>query len=272
VQKFYSDAGCCLGRVCWRETVLKPFKLAGQGLALCVLVFCLGQQAQAAYDYTILGDGGLVGGFNVQLDGASHNGILVGGLHVRALPGAGVPGYADFTSVCVDLNGSVYIGSTYKFDKVPFAGQTGLNPSWGNPLVSPPNASTASQAINNAADLYATIHPTTDTGWAMLQLAIWKAIYDTDSAGNIIVDPTMSRFNVAYDPTGAWNVVLAGLSSFHRSTDYAGYLLSPEDQRAQELLIGTTPVPEPATILGGILLLIPMGVSAMRYVRNKRSA
>jgi len=228
------------------------------------------QPAQAAYDYTILGDGGLVGGFTVALDTHSKSGILVGGIHLQGSPGA--PGYSDFTSVCVDLNGSVVIGTTYKFDVVPFAGQTGLDPLWGNPLQDPQNAPTAFQAINNAAYLYATVHPATATDWATLQLAVWKAIYDTDVNGGIVWGAN-SRFNVTTDPTGtAWASAQAMLANLNRPTDYVGYLLRPEDLRAQELLIGITPVPEPGTILGGILLLIPMGISAMRFVRKQRSA
>jgi hypothetical protein len=249
----------------------KPTTLAAQLLVCCLLVCCAAQRVQAAYDYRILGDGGLLGGFNVNLDTVQHDGILVGGIHLQALPGAGVPGYSDFTTLCVDLNGSVYIGSTYKFDVVPFAGQMGLNPNWGIPKT-PPNAGAAFEAINNAAFLYSMPQPTTPLGWATLQLAVWKAIYDTDASGKV----TGSRFTVTSDPTGtAWSdaqSLINSLNSNGRPTDYVGYLLSPEDQRAQELLIGTTPVPEPATIIGGILLLIPMGLSAVRFVRKQRNA
>jgi len=226
-------------------------------------------QARASYDYTILGDGGLLGGFSVSVDGTTESGILVGGIHVTSA--SGVPGYNDFTTVCVDLNGRIYLGDTYAFNEVAFAGQSGLNPSWGNPIDTPPSTAIAYQAINNAAYLLATFHPTDATGWAALQLAVWKATYDTGPNGTIVWG-SAARFVVnSYAGSGAWAEAQQWLNSLPRNTDYIGYLLEPEDTSAQELFIDVTPVPETTTLITGALLLLPLGATTLRFSRRHRA-
>jgi hypothetical protein len=51
-------------------------------------------------------------------------------------------------------------------------------------------------------------------------------------------------------------------------------MLSPVDAGQQELLLDApAPVPEPATLLAGALLLAPFGASTLRYyMRKKRTA
>lgn len=237
-----------------------------RALATVVLATAWVNCARAAYDYTVLGDGGLVGGFSVSLDGNAESGILVGGIHIVGNPS--VPGYANATTVCVDLNGRVYVGSTYAFNEVGFSGQTGLNPAWGQPTG---NSSAAYQAINNAAYLYATYHPTTATDWAALQLAVWKAVYDTSADGSINWDASSERFTVTTDVNNAWVEAQGFLASLPRNTDYLGYLLQPEDDTAQEFLIAVTPmpVPEASTIATGLLLLMPFGPSSLRFLRRR---
>ena len=226
-------------------------------------------QARASYDYTILGDGGLLGGFSVSVDGTTESGILVGGVHVTSA--SGVPGYNDFTTVCDDLNGRIYLGSTYAFDEVAFTGQSGLNPKWGNPMDTPPSTAIAYQAINNAAYLFATFHPTTATDWAALQLAVWKATYDTGPNGQIVWG-TGERFVVNSDAgSGAWLEAQTLLNDLPRNTDYVGYLLKPVDASAQELFIDVTPVPEITTLMAGALLLLPLGASTLRFSRRHRA-
>jgi len=238
-------------------------------LALGLLTAWSGSQARAAYDYTILGDGGLLSGFSVSLDGTTESGILVGGIHVTSA--SGVPGYNDFTTVCDDLNGRIYLGSTYAFDEVAFAGQSGLNPNWGNPIDTPPSTAIAYQAINNAAYLLATFHPTDATGWAALQLAVWKATYDTGPNGKIVWG-NAARFVVNSDAnSGAWAEAVAWLNDLSRNTDYIGYLLKPELASGQELFIDVTPVPETTTLIAGALLLLPLGANTLRFSRRHRA-
>lgn len=233
-------------------------------LAVALLTMWGANQARASYDYTILGDGGLLGGFSVSVDGNTESGILVGGIHVTSA--SGVPGYNDFTTVCVDLSGRIYLGSTYAFNEVGFTGQSGLNPLWGQPSG---NSPAAYQAINNAAYLYATYHPATATDWAALQLAVWAAVYNTDASGGI----TGARFAVNSDAgSGAWAEAQTWLGSLPRTTDYVGYLLQPVNTSAQELLIGVTPVPETTTWIAGALLLLPFGASTVRILRKRQMA
>ncbi len=242
--------------------------IAGVGVALAL---CWGAgNARAAFDtYTVLGDGGLLGGFSVSLDGNTEAGILVGGIHV-------IGGGQDLVSLCVDLNGRISLNSTYAFEVTPFAGQTGLNPSWGNPLVTPPSTANALQAVNNAAYLFATYMPSATSALdrAALQLAVWKAIYDTTSDGSIVWG-SASRFNVGTDPTAggaAWAQAQTWLNyggTFSRTGhNYVGYLLKPDDVNAQELLISA--VPETSTVLAGVLVLLPLGLTALRSFRQGR--
>jgi hypothetical protein len=227
-------------------------------------------QARAAYVYTVLGDGGLLGGFRVTIDGVTESGILVGGIHVKGNEATTVPGYKDFITVCLDLNGRIRINTTYTFDELPFSGQSGLNPKWGQPS----DGSAAYEAINNAAYLYVNNHPTTAKGWAALQLAVWKALYDTDKTGAI----TGTRFNVLSDPYGAWTTAQGWLAGLAGVEDYyVGYLLKPLDVNAQELLIGDglsslIAVPESTTVIAGALLLLPLGVSTLRFVRKSHAS
>ena len=246
-------------RVCGRHLV-KAHVIA------CVAAVSL-STARASYDYTILGGANLVGGFSVSVDGTTESGILVGGIAVAGSPSDTVPGYQNFTTVCVDLSGRIYLGSTYTFDEVGFTGQSGLNPLWGTPAGA---SSAAYQAINNAAFLYATFHPTTATDWAALQLAVWKAVYDTTSTGSINWSPGTERFNVSTDVNGAWVEAQSLLNDLPRNTDYAGYLLKPTDPTAQELLVNVTPtpVPEYGTMVAGALMLLPLAASALKIVRK----
>ena len=222
--------------------------------------------ARAAYDYTILGGANLVGGFSVSVDGTAENGILVGGIAVTGNVADTVPGYQSFTTVCVDLNGRIYLNSTYAFNEVGFTGQSGLNPLWGQPAGA---SSAAYQAINNAAYLFATFHPTTATDWAALQLAVWKAVYDTTSTGSINWNSGTERFEVTTDVNGAWTEAQGLLNNLPRNTDYAGYLLKPTDTTAQELLVNVTAVPEYGTMGAGALMLLPFAASTLRIVRKK---
>jgi hypothetical protein len=242
-----------------------------KALVLALVAALHSSAARAAYDYTILGGANLVGGFSVSVDGTAESGILVGGIAVTGNLANTVPGYQSFTTVCVDLNGRIYLGSTYAFNEVGFTGQSGLNPLWGQPAGA---TSAAYQAINNAAYLSATFHPTTATDWAALQLAVWKAVYDTTPTGSINWNTSTERFNVTTDVNNAWAEAQGLLNDLPRNTDYAGYLLQPTDATAQELLVNVTPVPvtpvpEYGTILTGALMLLPFAASTLRIVRKK---
>jgi hypothetical protein len=254
---------------------MKTTKQTLSVLALAGATIWGASQAQASYDYQIVNsESDLVSGFNVTLDGTADNNILVGGAQVSA-QGPAVPGYANFTTVCLDLKGTIYLGSTYTFNEVVYSGQTGLDPNWGNPMSTSQNTSAAYQAINNAAYLFASHqNPASATDWAALQLAVWKVLYDTGADGSVVWG-SGSRFQMNYDPTqngAAWTEATSWIAALPRTTDYAGYLLAPTDPTAQELIVGVSPVPEPTTLLAGAALLVPLGASTLRFCRKQRQA
>jgi len=249
--------------------------LAGAAaLGLCLLGASQAN-AQTTYNYTLVNnEADLTGGFDVTLDGSGDNGILVGGAMFTA-SGTPVPGYASFTTVCLDLRGSLTLGSTYSFTEQGFNGQNGINPGWGNDglgAVSPGTA--ASAAINNAAAVYAAHeNVTSPTDWAALQLAVWKALYDTTANGTIIMSGSDARFSVNTDPTqnsAAWTEAKTWLSQLPSNPNYSGYLLEPVNSGEQEVLIGIQPVPEPATLAAGAVMLVPFLVSSSRFLRRRR--
>jgi hypothetical protein len=231
----------------------------------------------------------LTGGFamSVSTTGSgtiSDSGALVGGILMTAT-GIGVDGNngSSFTTVCTDLGGTLYLGDSYAFKEVSFNGQTGLNPAWGNNGTGGSSSAAAYQAINNAAYLYSTYDKASmsTTDWAALQLAVWKALYDTEANGNIagITDIDTSRFNVQTDPTGAaWTEAQSWLKALPSSTpQYAGYLLypSPASQYgavAQEVLVNVSPVPEPTTLAAGAILLVPFAMSSLRFLPRRSVA
>jgi hypothetical protein len=263
--------------------VLDRIKTATSHLARALaLVLCLWAanqaKAQVVYTYTANNGPDLTGGFNVTVDGSQDNDILVGGVLMTAASGQGVPGYSDFTTVCTDLKGTIYLGSSYTFTLQGFNGQTGLNPAWGNPQAG--SATTAaSDAINNAAYIYsAHQNVTTPTDWAALQLAVWKALYDTEANGNVLTTGSSQRFTVQTDPTGAaWNEAQTWLGQLPRNPSFTGYLLYPDPTTqngalGQEVLVGVSAVPEPATLAAGALLLVPFAISSIRFLRRRPRA
>lgn len=240
-------------------------------------------QARAAYTYTISSGESLLvtSGLNVSLDNNSEN-VWAGGIQAsETTPGSGLPNQASLTTVCLDLKGTIYVGSTYTFNLQTFSGLTGLNPTWGNPLANPQDPTVAYAAINNAAYLFNTYDSrvSTATDWAALQLAVWKALYDTSANGSIVWN-TGSRFLVNSDSSGAWTeaqgflnyTVGSSSSSLGAVPQYTGYLLSPTDTSAQELIVGVSPVPEPTTLVAGAALLLPFGLSSLKLIRRRRAA
>ena len=236
--------------------------------------------------------------FNVEFDHHSYNDILAGG---EMLTQTGT-GHAvntsmplNYVSVCTDFKGSLYIGSTYAFTAsgVPFSGQSGIDPSWNNPAL----------AIQNADELFLKYGDVGSGGigtgngptltlqdMAALQLAVWMALYDTGSNGKVTVN-SWSDFYVSTssnhgNDTGAITLAESWVRGLTGNYDHAGSLLqpdpgmgyqhNPDHQVPQELLycssVPLSSVPEPATILAGVLLLLPLGVTTIRSLRKSRIA
>ena len=242
------------------------------------LLLCLWGTAQAKaqtyYNYTVDNNtANLVSGFAVSVDNNSESGILVGGIELTA-NGQAVPGYSDFTTVCTDLAGRIYLGSSYNFTVQSFSGQAGLNPAWGNNGSGQVDANAAYQAINNAAYLFSAYQSsaTSPGNWAALQLAVWKALYDTQENGTI--DWTSPRFTVSTDPSGTdWSLAQTWLNGIPANRpSFAGYLLYPTDSSVQEVLINVSPVPEPTTLAAGAILLVPFAASSSRFLARRSVA
>lgn len=94
--------------------------------------------------------------------------------------------------------------------------------------------------------------------------------------GNIWTQPTLT------DPTTAnyYTTFLNGLtSSGITGPQFKGNVLEstiagtgPGSGGSQEFFLLGTPVPEPATMVAGALLLLPFGVSTLRMFRKSRTA
>jgi hypothetical protein len=169
------------------------------------------------------------------------------------------------------------------FDAVQFAGQTGVNPTW----------SAVPQAIENAEWIYNNyfIVPglgsiTTSRG-AAVQLAIWKVLYDTAASGQLSSTSFGSgllRANGFSNPAILdATAMLTAVNAARSGGTFTAYLdtwLSPINDTLDSGPLSTqgmiynpsTPVPEPSTIIAGVLLLLPFGASTIRFVRKNRIA
>jgi len=290
-----------------------------QALALGLTAFVGVEQARAQTWYQI---GATVEQINLTIDGSSR-GENAGDITLN--PYAGTPGGVQnptgiianptgtpigggsiVNTVCTDINGLVYLGQAYQYSTVPYAGQSGLDPTWGaanTPAAvagnggNPVNPGQAAQAIQNAAFLYA--------GWsssltggdihakAALQLAVWAALYDTGSGvawGSVLLPAAADRFHIQAASGDATAIAEAnwiltsslGAGTGNSPKTYSGNLLKPTYQSetpgvnggepAQEMILTPTPVPEPTTVLAGMLLLLPFGASTLRFVRRHSAA
>ena len=272
---------------------------AVQALAVGVAA-CLGiDQAHAVITYTI---GGTVGvdledGWSLTIDGANDPRALVG--NIKLIPASG----PTINTVCTDVSGTVYLGSQYTYEVKSFASApaSGLSPVWGfdnggvpydttTKTYGPYDHATANAAIQNAAYIFA-LHSSVLIGASLsdkaaLQLAVWTALYDTGSGINWTTEIASGRFHAGVGTSGdgaALTTALGWLNSALGTTgtaahqQYSGNLLipNPEIQHGlipQEMLLTPTPVPEPTTILAGLLLLLPFGASTLRFVRKHKAA
>jgi hypothetical protein len=232
----------------------------------------------------------------VTMDGGAATSVFAGGIMISQNPGnnnSSLP--SSYTTVCTDISGTVYLGQTYTYNApTPFSASQGVDPTWG--AVNTPtylaghsvDGANAAQAIQNAAYIFYTFGALLSSGltgsathMADVQLAVWEALYDTGANGQVTVSG--GRFTTS-DTTaqGIINGWLAQLNSSGKAGNfgYLGYLLFPtqgggvnaDGQPPQELLLGSnvvTPVPEPSTLIAGAFVLVPFGISTLRFRRNK---
>jgi hypothetical protein len=220
---------------------------------------------------------------NVTIDGVNHDTEQAGGIVLKNLSTS-----ALITTVCLDVNANA---ATTLYEEIPFAGNAGLNPVWGNPLVDPSTAASlavALRAVQNAAQIYGVNAPLAGTSalkWTAIQLAVWEAIYDTQAApGNLNLNT--GRFTVAnsaaktlaagelvdgnYNISG--NILVPVETDIHGNAVLDAFGNPIPDSADQEFLIDVTPVPEPSTVIAGVLLLLPFGASTLRFMRKSRTA
>jgi hypothetical protein len=284
---------------------MKTSKYLSRALAVTVLG-CLGvSAAKAAMVNYLIGDGGLES-FNITYSYASGqnttiDGALAGGIAITKVAGGAAPnGFrTSYTTVCTDIGGTVYLGSTYGYDQTGYSGLNGVRPNWGlnaydNSLSSAQLQNEQQEAIQNAAEIFYNNFNYLTTGTtdqkAALQLAVWAALYDTGQNGNVAVNLTSgnligARFtaNESGGDQAAINLAAAWLAGLDGNYGLTGNLLYPDPtyqgnvdgEPVQELLIRTQdadPVPEPTTMVAGALLLLPFGASTLRVLRKNRAA
>jgi len=286
-------------------------------LALVVVpVGCVFNASAGYVDYTIAnaytgsstGDGYAdLETFNVDFQGSADNGVLAGGIVINQPDTSAAPNNSsmpqNYVTVCTDFEGSLYLGSTYKYtaSASPFSGLKGIDPSWNN----------APLAIQNAAQLFYTYGNLTSAGidsgnlnatgstlenMAALQLAVWMVLYDTTSTGNVVVNSSSEFYVTGGQDSGAIAEASSWVATLNGNYNYTGSLLqpdpinsnqdNPDGQLPQELLMaagnggnggggggggGGGAVPEPATVFAGALLLLPFGASTIRILRKSRS-
>jgi len=248
------------------------------------IVSCVGSARATLYT---IGDGGLDWGFGLSIDGISESGG-VGGIALTS-------GSGTIISVCTDISGVVYLGSSYNYVQVAFSAQgglDGLNPNWGfgNPgtgVLTPAQKAVASEAIQNAAYLFYE-HQSVLTGGsvadkAALQLAVWEALYDTGNplgfsfgTGRFDASGGSATETAALATALSWLTTDVGLDGTKSHLQFSGNLLQAQDLSGnpqtgvQEMLFNLTPVPEASTVIAGLMLLLPMGVATTRIWRRNR--
>ena len=239
-------------------------------LRTLALVVGAGMASQATATLYTIGAPNTPGGFDLTYNGVQVDGgnSLVGAISLT--PSFGSP----IVTVCTDIKGVVYLGSSYNFVPSVFNGLTGYDPKWGG------NPSTG---INQAAYIYKTYGNLLTAGSASqaaaVQLAVWKVLYDNG-------DANYDNFGAGmFTVTGGGTTVSTAIADAKTYVDaaaaqnqqYVGYLLQPTDSNGnpttavQEMLYNITPVPEPTTIIAGALLLLPFGFSTLRMMRRNKT-
>ena len=159
-------------------------------VASVITTACGINAAMAQATYTV--DAGGLENFNLSMDGSTIANALAGGIQLNYVSGTG----SSFTSLCTDIAGTLYLGYNYSYAApTGFAGQSGLDPTWGAGNASGlNNVANAAAAIQAAADLFYKFgsvlsNPSTSQAIldqkAGLQLAVWAALYNTAVAGGL---------------------------------------------------------------------------------------
>lgn len=206
---------------------------------------------------------------------------LIGIYQLNVLSG-GIPN--PFYGICLSPQGTLD-AAPHTYDQLTFAqANPGIHPSaWAYGTV---NGQQQFWGIQNASYLWNQFgnnivgHPVNPTAQGSgLALAVYNALYNSTGYGAILGNNWTAPNNMGNaanpaDPaywyafyTSAVNghaaEVTAGLSS--------GYILQTQDYNVdgqQETFLLPTPVPEPTTVLTGLVLLVPVGITGWRSIRK----
>jgi hypothetical protein len=218
-----------------------------------------------------------------------YNNIYAGGEQISQPSGSndGLPN--NYISICTDFLGSLYGGSTYKYLGSPVSmssASAGIDPGWNNKTLAIANAS---YLFNTYGDLGSGGLGTGNKAgisvedMAALQLAVWMVLYDTGSNGNVTmnsssefyISSTSGDSSTEIAAVGLADSYVANLTGNYKNIDSVlqpdtslGYQGNPDNEYPQELMYSS--VPEPATVLAGILLLLPLGVTTIRNLRKSQ--
>lgn len=238
------------------------------GLAIAVGLLCA-FTAQASFQGTVdmSGSSGSFGGGPFTADVTAGLGSVIGG---NGLAGAAGDGFRTF---CIEFNEHVNLGGSYSAD----IGTAAIHGS-GGPHPDPVSLATAWLYHEFRAGTLSTSVPTyTDSpaGNDALQQAIWWLEEETSAYGVGAPAGSELSFN-NYLVTAAVTATGAGSAAAARNIDANGaynvyalnlYTLNGtvDDVKQSQLAI----VPEPSTVIAGVLLLLPFGASAVRILRRK---
>lgn len=176
----------------------------------------------------------------------SFSGGVYAGLNNLIVNGVATPGY------CIDVQRDSGTGSDYYYNDLansPLA------------LAGPMGATAAANVEKLWAANYSSATSDATTA-AALQLAIWETVA-TGNGGYTVAIGGNSAIDIAVN--NAANAMLANLGSLTAQTDLVG-LVSPSLQGY------VVAVPETTTMIAGALLLLPLGASTLRVLRQRQTA
>jgi hypothetical protein len=201
---------------------------------------------------------------------------------------------SPFWTMCLSPNGVLDL-HTHTYDLETFsAANAGINPTaWSNPAGAP------LAGIENGNYLFDTFSGQLLAGGiggqtattlreqgAGLALAVYDALYNSTGYGATAGMGTPSSGfyipGLSGDVLADYNADVAALNSAPSIPWANGYVLRPDPDAygsGQDMILlangipqGGPPVPEPSTIISGLLMLLPFGACTLRVLRKRKSA
>jgi hypothetical protein len=209
---------------------------------------------------------------------------LIGIYSFNISPGGNPNISAPFYTTCLSPAGVLDWG-THTYDLESFAtANPGLNPnSWANPTGAP------LAGIQNANYLFNLLSGQITRGGvggqygsladqgAAMALAMYTALYNSSGYGSLNNNgPFVITGGLAGNVATDYDIDISDLLIATTIPLPTGYVLRPDPvaygSGQDMILLGSTPVPEPATMVAGALLLLPFAASTLRFVRRNRAA